>query len=402
MHAKTRTRGSGWIRLLRPESGAAVGRAGDRVAASTLSPAGRVDRLQGMNTESYEFLRALEETASVTGAEQPAARLVRQRMKPWADTVSTDMHGNVIVCANPEGSPRVMLAGHMDQIGMMVHHVSDDGFLYFKAVGGIDATVLPGARLTVHARKGPVHGVIGRKPIHLMKPEERNSAKIELQDLWIDIGAGSRREALKRVEIGDVVTFALGVTRLGDDLIASPGLDNKVGTFVVMEALRLAVESKKLKCALYAVATVAEEIGLRGAQTSCYGIDPQVGIAVDVTHASDNPGVDKKQMGDIRLGSGPVLERGPNINPVLFDLTLQTARKKKIVHQVAAAPGATGTDANAIQISRAGVATGLISIPNRYMHTPVEVCSLKDLDACVRLLAELVLRIDSKLDLTPR
>lgn len=354
-----------------------------------------------MNTDSYAFLQSLEETPSVTGAEQRAARIVRERMKPWADTISTDTHGNVIVCANPKGSPRVMLAGHMDQIGMMVHHVSDEGFLYFKAVGGIDATVLPGSLLTVHTRKGPVPGVIGRKPIHLMKQEERSSAKIELQDLWIDIGAASKKEALKRVEIGDVVTFALGITRLGDDLIASPGLDNKVGTFVVMEALRLAVESKRLKCALYAVATVAEEIGLRGAHTSCYGIDPQVGIAVDVTHASDNPGVDKKMTGDIRLGKGPVIERGPNINPVLFQLTLQAARKKKLDHQVAVAPGATGTDANAMQISRAGVVAGLISIPNRYMHTQVEVCSLSDLEACARLLTEVVLQIGPKLDFTP-
>jgi endoglucanase len=354
-----------------------------------------------MNKDSYEFLRQLEETASVTGAEQAAARIVRERMKKWASTIATDTHGNVIVCANPKGSPRVMLAGHMDQIGMMIHHVSDEGFLYFKAVGGIDATVLPGSRLTVHTRNGPVPGVIGRKPIHLMKPEERNNAKVEIQDLWIDIGATNKEQALKRVEIGDVVTYALGVTRLGDDLIASPGLDNKVGTFVVMEALRQAVESKKLKCALYAVATVAEEIGLRGAHTSCFGIDPQVGIAVDVTHASDNPGVDKKLMGDIRLGKGPVIERGPNINPVLFELMTETARKRKIDHQIAVAPGATGTDANAIQISRAGVATGLVSIPNRYMHTQVEVCSLEDLEACAALVGEVVVKIEKRVDFTP-
>jgi tetrahedral aminopeptidase len=355
-----------------------------------------------MNKDTFEFLRQMEETPSVTGYEAPVARIVRARMKKWADHIETDVHGNVIVGANTKkGSPRVMLAGHMDQIGLMIHYISDEGFCYFRAVGGIDATVLPGLRITVHTSAGPVEGVIGRKPVHLMKESERGQGKIELTDLWLDIGASSKDEALKKVSIGDVATFRLGLTRLGDDLITSPGLDNKVGTFVVMEALRIASESKKLKCALYAVATVAEEIGLRGARTSCYGIDPHVGIAVDVTHGTDNPGADKKLAGDLKLGKGAVIERGPNINHKLYDLFVETAKQKKIPHQLAAAPGATGTDANAIQISRAGVATGLIGIPNRYMHTPVEVVSLKDLEACAELIAETVLRIDAKTSFVP-
>lgn len=355
-----------------------------------------------MKPDSYEFLKQIEETPSVSGYEQPVARLVRNRMRRFAESVETDVHGNVIVAANTKAPVRVMLAGHMDQIGLMVHYVSDDGFIYFKPVGGIDASVLPGSRVTIHAKSGPVEGVIGRKPIHLMKPEERNNGKIEIESLWIDIGASKKEEVLSKVAIGDVATYRLGLVKLGNELVASPGLDNKVGTFVVMEALRLAVESKKLKCALYAVATVQEEIGLRGARTSCFGVDPHVGIAVDVTHASDNPGVDKKLAGDLKLNAGAVLDRGPNINPVLFDLLLETARQKKIPHQVAAAPSATGTDANAMQVSRAGIAAALVSIPNRYMHTQVEVCSLKDLEACARLLAETVLRIDSKSNFTPR
>jgi endoglucanase len=354
-----------------------------------------------MRSESFEFLRQMEETPSVSGYEQPVGRLVRKRMKKFADEISTDVHGNVIVAANPKAPVRVMLAGHMDQIGLMVNHVSDDGFLYFRPVGGIDATVLPGSRVTLHARGGPIEGVIGRKPIHLMKPDERNVGKVELESLWIDIGAASRDEVLKQVMIGDVATYTLGLTRLANDCIASPGLDNKVGTFVVMEALRIAAESKKLKCAVFAVATVQEEIGLRGARTSGYGIDPQVAIAVDVTHATDNPGADKKVAGDVRLGKGAVLDRGPNINPALFDLLLDTAQKKKIAHQISAAPGATGTDANALQVSRAGVATALVSIPNRYMHTQVEVCSLVDLEACANLLAETLLRIDGKSSFIP-
>ncbi|MFT3787422.1 MAG: M42 family metallopeptidase [Tepidisphaeraceae bacterium] len=354
-----------------------------------------------MNKDSFDFLRRIEETPSVSGYEAPVAKLVRDRMKKWADHIETDVHGNVIIGANTKkGGPRVMLAGHMDQIGVMVHYISDDGFCYFKAVGGIDPSVMPGLRITIHGKNGPVPAVIGRKPVHLMKENERG-AKVELTELWLDIGAANKEEALKKVAIGDVGTFSLGVQMLGEDLITSPGLDNKVGTFVVMEALRIAAESKKLKCALYAVATVQEEIGLRGARTSCYGIDPLVGIAVDVTHGTDNPGADKKLAGDIKLGKGAVIERGPNINHKLYDLFVETAQQKKIAHQLAAAPGATGTDANAIQISRAGVATGLIGIPNRYMHTPVEVCSLADLEACAELMAQTVLKIDGKTSFVP-
>jgi endoglucanase len=336
----------------------------------------------------------------VSGFEQPVARIIRKRMKPFADTVTTDVHGNTIVTLNPKGRPRVMLAGHCDQIGLMVRYITDDGFLFFGTVGGIDAAVLPGSCVTVHAQAGPVEGVIGRKPIHLMKEEERGKGKIELTELWIDIGAKDKAEALRRVSIGDPVTYRLGMTRIGDDLITSPGLDNKVGAFVVMEALRLA-STMKIKCALHAVATVQEEIGLRGARTSCYGIDPQVGIAVDVTHATDNPGADKKMAGDIALGRGAVIERGANINPVLGELLLDTAKKKKIPHQLSGAPGATGTDANALQISRGGVATGLISIPNRYMHTQVEMCHLGDLEACAKLIAEAVARMDGRSNFIP-
>ncbi len=353
-----------------------------------------------MEAESLKFLTEMEETPSVSGFEQPVARIIRKRMKPFANQITTDVHGNVIVALNPKGSPRVMLAGHYDQIGLMVRHVADEGYLYFSAVGGIDATVLPGSRVTVHTKKGPVEGVIGRKPIHLMKEEERSKNKIELTDLWIDIGAKDKKEALKRVSVADPVTYRLGLTRLGDDLITSPALDNKVGAFVVMEALRIA-SKMKIKCALFAVATVQEEIGLRGARTSCYGIDPLIGIAADVTHATDNPGADKRMAGDIALGKGAVIELGANINPVLGELFVDTAKKKKIPYQIGAAPGATGTDANAIQISRSGVAAGLISIPNRYMHTPVEVSSLSDLEACAKLIAETVARIDPKTSFTP-
>jgi putative aminopeptidase FrvX len=353
-----------------------------------------------MDNESFEFLRALQETPSPSGFEQPVQRIVRQRMEPVADEIRTDVNGNCIVALNPKGTPRVMLAGHCDQIGLMIQYITDEGYIHFASIGGTDAAILPGACLTVHTKNGPVEGVIGRKPIHLMKPEERDKAKIELTDLWLDIGAKNRADAQKRVAIGDPITFKLGLQRLGADLVASPGLDDKVGTFVVMQALRLAAR-RSPACAILAVSTVQEELGLRGAHTACFGIEPAVGIAVDVSHATDYPGGEKKVMGDITLGKGPIIEVGANINPVVGDLLFKTAQKHRIPHQRCGAPRATGTDANAIQISRAGVAAGLISVPNRYMHTPVEIVSLRDLDNAAKLLAETCLQITDKMDFIP-
>lgn len=353
-----------------------------------------------MRDESLKFLQSLLETPSVSGFEQPVGRLVRKHMKPVANEITTDVHGNTIVCINPKGTPRIMLSGHCDQIGLMVRHIDDQGYLYFGSVGGIDPTVLPGSRVTVYNKNGPVNGVIGRKPIHLMKQEERGQGKVELTDLWIDIGAKDKADAGKRVSIADPVSYTLGLQRLGTDQITSPGLDDKVGLFVVMEALRLLAD-RRIKCGLFAVASVQEELGLRGARTSCYGIDPLVGIAVDVTHATDNPGADKRVAGDLALGKGPVIEVGANINKVLSDLLIDTAKKKKISYQLSAAPVATGTDANAMQISRSGVATALVSVPNRYMHTQVEVVSLTDIESCAKLVAETVARIDAKTSFIP-
>ncbi|MBN1347423.1 MAG: M42 family metallopeptidase [Phycisphaerae bacterium] len=356
-----------------------------------------------MRAESQEFLFQLLETPSPSGFEQPVQRIIRKRMKPLADQITPDVHGNTVVALNPKGSPRVMLAGHVDQIGFMVRYISDEGYLYFGPIGGIDATVVPGLSLVVHTAKGPVEGVVGRKAIHLMKPEERNNAKVDLNELWLDIGAKDKKEAARRVEIGDPITYRLGATKLGRDLVASPGMDDKVGAFVVMEALRLIKQSsRKCRCAVFSVATVQEELGLRGARTSCFGVDPLVGIAVDVTHSADYPGADKKVIGDLAVGKGPVVSIGPNINPVVGRLLMATGRKKKVPYQREGEPRATGTDANAIQISRSGVAAGLVSIPNRYMHTPVEVVSLSDLENAAKLLAETCLEITTKTDFVPK
>jgi len=352
-----------------------------------------------LRKESYDFLKALQETPSPSGFEQPVQRIVRKRMKPFADSIETDVHGNVIVGLNPKGSPRVMLAGHCDQIGLMVNYIDENGYIFVVPIGGIDQSVLPGLRVVVHSKHGPIDAVIGKKPVHVLKPEERG-AKLELRELWVDIGAKNKKETEQVVSIGDPITFRLEMVHLGNDLVTSPAFDNKCGTFVVMEALRLC-SIKKIKCALFAVSTVQEEVGLRGARTSCYGVDPQVGIAVDVTHATDYPEIDKRVNGDLKIGSGPVISTGANINPPLESLLVKTAKARRISFQMEAAPGGTGTDANAIQLSRAGVATALVSIPNRYMHTPVEIVSLSDLEAAAKLIAETVAAIDRNTSFIP-
>jgi endoglucanase len=283
-----------------------------------------------------------------------------------------------------------------------VTFIDENGYLYFNQIGGIDPAVLPGSLVTVHSRQGPLTGVLGHKPVHLTPPTERGKA-VELSKLWIDLGMKDGKEVKEIVEIGDPVTYQLGVTRMGEHRISSPGCDDKVGAFVVMEALRLVAQAKKknLPVALFAVSTVQEEIGLRGAKTSCFGIDPLVGIAVDVTHASDNPGADAKTVGSVKLGDGPTIARGANFNKSLVEHMITSAKKGKIPYQPHCAPGATGTDANSIQISRAGVATALVGIPNRYMHTQVEIVDLRDLSSSAQLLADTVLSMTQRMDFIP-
>src|SRR5581483_6923404 len=240
---------------------------------------------------------------------------------------------------------------------------------------------------------------VARRAPHLMTAEERNKVPT-FQDVWIDIGAKDRKDAEELVRPGDPVTCALAYRPMRNNLATSPGMDDKVGLWTVIEALRL-MHGKPLQAAVYCVSTVQEEIGLRGATTSAYGIHPTVGIAVDVTHATDTPGNDKKQLGDTRLGDGPVLFRGPNINPRVFERLEAAAKAQEIAVQVRGAPRATGTDANAIQLTREGVAAGLVGLPNRYMHSPVEVVALTDLERAARLLAEFCACVSAQADWTP-
>jgi endoglucanase len=286
---------------------------------------------------------------------------------------------------NPDAPLRLMYAGHCDQIGLLVQHIDADGFIYAQTIGGWDPQVLIGQKMLVWTTTGPVNGIIARKAIHLLTEEERKQV-VKLKDMWIDIGAKDKDDAARLVKIGDPITMDLGFRPLLNNMASATAMDDKCGLWVCIEALRRAA-AKSLNCALYAVSTVQEEIGLRGATTSTYSVDPHVGIAVDVTHATDCPTIDKKSEGDVKLGAGPVIYRGPNMNPVVVDRLMRVAGEANIPYQPAASGRATGTDANTMQISRGGVATALVSIPNRYMHSPVEMISLDDIDRAADLLA---------------
>lgn len=352
-----------------------------------------------MKKASLDFLKALLEVPSPSGFEQPVQEVWRRQMRRYADEVRTDVHGNAIAVLHPGGKPKVMLAGHCDEVGFMVKYVNDEGFIYFAAIGGVDSAIVSARRVKIFTEKGVVHGVVGRKAIHMMDQEERKKVP-EMHKLWIDIGANDRKEAEKVVSIGDPIVFDTGFQLLRNDLAVGRGFDDRIGSFAVAETLRI-LAGKKPKAALYAVSTVQEELGMRGAKTSAFGIEPDVGIAVDVGNASDHPDADKQKAGEMKLGKGPVIVRGANINPVLGKGLMAAARKAKIPFQMLGAPRGTGTDANVIQITRSGVAAGLVSVPNRYMHTPVEMISLNDLDNTSKLLATYIMGLSVSTDFTP-
>jgi putative aminopeptidase FrvX len=352
-----------------------------------------------MDAAALEFFKKILETPSPSGYEKPVQDVVRRYVGDFADKVTTDLHGNVIAVKNPEAKLRVMLAGHCDQIGMLVQYIDAEGFLYVNTIGGWDPQQLVGQRMTVWTASGAVLGIISRKAIHLLTEDERKQV-VKLKDMWLDIGAKDKAEAQGIVSVGDPVTLQLGFQAMRNNYANAPAMDDKTGLWVCVEALRRASQ-KKLNCALYAVSTVQEEIGLRGAQTSAYGIDPHVGIAVDVDHATDCPTIDKKQEGDVALGKGPVICRGPNMNPRVVERLIETAKASEIPYQLAADGRATGTDANPIQISRAGVAAGLVGIPNRYMHSAVEMISLDDIDRAADLLANFATSLSGNDDFTP-
>ncbi len=345
-----------------------------------------------MNDDRMRFLKALLDEPGPSGFELRAARAWRAEAKGFADRVWADVHGNSFAVLGEERRPRVMLAGHIDEIGVQVTHIDEKGFLYLDGIGGWDSQVLVGQRVRILGRDGDVPGVIGKKPIHLMKEEDRKKVS-ELRDLWIDLGATSRDEvAGLGVRVGDAAVIDGGLVRLAGDRIASRAIDDRVGAFVVLEALRLLAEDPPEHAGVVAVATVQEEIGYSGggARSSAAQLTPEAALVVDVTFATDVPDVEAREVGEHELGGGPVVSRGSANHPLVVERLVDAASEGAIPMTLQAAPRATRTDADGIFLVGTGIPSAVVSIPNRYMHSPNEMVSLADLQHAAQLLAAFV------------
>jgi putative aminopeptidase FrvX len=348
--------------------------------------------------EIPDLLRRLLSSPSPSGYELPAATVWREAAS--FGELETDRLGSSIVRVGKAGAPPlVAVVGHIDEIGLAITHVDEKGFAYLTPIGGWDPQILVGQRLEVQTRDGAVPGVVGRKAIHLLKDEQRKKA-VELDGLHLDIGAADRDEALEMIRIGDPAVIAGEPVALAGERLVSRSMDNRLGSYVALEVARRCSEQGGLTGSVAGVAAVQEEVGLHGAQTSAYQLEPDVAVVVDVTHATDPPGVDEKETGSHALGSGPVLSRGSTLSPKVFELLAETAEREDIEYTVEASGRSTRTDADAYQISRAGIATGLASIPLRYMHSPVEMVDLRDVEATIELLVAFARSLPADVDLS--
>lgn len=354
-----------------------------------------------MEQERKQFLFDLLNSMSPSGFENESVAIWKERAAQFADEVYCDIHGNTIAVYNKEAAHSVMLAGHIDEIGLMIKFIDDKGFLYFAKIGGVDLKTLYGQKVTIYSTplNKKITGVIGKVPIHLEKTDERSKIP-EIEKMWIDIGATDKEDALTKVSIGDPAVIQQHCIELTNDTISGKGIDDKCGAFIALETL---IEAKKMQLPItvYAVATVQEELGLRGSRTSAFHLDPDFGFAIDVTWATCQPDINNKKVGEVFLGKGPVIPRGPNINSVLFSQIKKTAENNEIATQTVAWERAAGNDANAIQISRSGVITAVLGIPNRYMHTPCEVISLADCEAAIMLLSKTIAELTTPQDYIP-
>lgn len=331
------------------------------------------------------FLTRLLMTAGPSGFETETARLWRQEAESFADEVTVDSNGNSYARLKGDG-PRVMIDGHIDEIGVMISHIDDQGYLWIKGIGGWDDQVLVGQRVRVLGTHETVTGVIGKKPVHQMTSDERGNAS-KMSSLWIDIGVADAEAARAKVEVGDPGVIEQPVLELGDGLIACRGIDNRAGAFAALETLRKLADGERPVADVWAVATVQEEIGLHGGRTSAYHLAPDVAIAIDLVPVTDHPDADVRGAGKLEIGGGPVLARGYAVHPDVFAGLAQAARDAEIPYQIEAAPSGGSSDADTITRERGGIPTGLISIPNRYMHSPSEIVSLEDLDSCSEVIA---------------
>jgi putative aminopeptidase FrvX len=342
------------------------------------------------------LLDELLRTGAPSGYEGPAAAVWREAAS-FAE-LSSDGLGSSIARIG-DAAPLLAVVGHIDEIGLIVTHIDEKGFIWFAPVGGWDPQILVGQRVEIRGKEGPVLGVVGRKPIHLLEADQRKKV-VELKSMHIDIGAADRDEAAELIRIGDPAVIAAEPMPVVGERLVSKAMDNRLGAYVALESLRRSNERGDLTGSFAAVAAVQEEIGLFGARTAAFEVRPDIAIAVDVTHATDAPGVDEKELGASPLGSGPVIGRGSTLSPKVFELLAETAEAEGIEHSIAASGRGTSTDADVLQISRAGIPTGLVSIPLRYMHSPVEMCDLGDVEATVELLAAFAARLTADLDLS--
>ncbi len=352
--------------------------------------------------EAIAFLKRLLDAPGPSGFETLAGRAWRAEAETFADRLTVDVAGNCIAEINPGGSPTILVDGHIDEIGVIVHYIDDEGFLFISPIGGWDAQVLVGQRIRLLAPGGDVIGLVGRKPIHLAKESDRKRS-VKFADLWVDIGAKNRAEAEARVSVGDAGVIDSRAHDFPNNRIVSRSIDDRIGAFAALEALRR-YAARPGSARVVAAATTQEEIAWTGggALVAANAVKPKMAIVIDVTFATDHPDIEKKEIGDHSLGSGPVLSRGALLSPVVFELLRAAARAKSIPFTVHAAGRDTATNADAIYIAQEGVATALVSIPNRYMHSPNEMVSLDDVDHTAELVAEVCHMVDAKTDFTAR
>ena len=342
-----------------------------------------------MNSKPLALLKKLIDTPTPSGWELPGQRLIADYVRPYADEVRLDVHGNLHAVMNPGAPVRFMLDGHCDEIGLIAEYIDDNGFVFVQPIGGVNIQLLPGERVVFHAPGGAVRGVVGRKPIHLMEADERTKGVQKITDLWVDIGASSKKEALAALPIGTPGVIDSGWRELLGDRVAGRAFDDRVGAVVVMDVLRR-LKGRKLNVELHVVSATQEELGLLGSHTATHAVNPHAGIAVDVTFATDDPTGDKKRIGEIALGKGPAIATGSSYDHGLYDTLLATAKKSKIPVQPHVNPRANGTDSFVMRLTRDGVANGLVSIPLRYMHSAVETIALSDVENASQLLADTI------------
>ncbi len=334
------------------------------------------------------FLTELLNARSPSGYESEAQAVYDKYVKPSAESYTNDALGNRIATLNPSGDPVLMLAGHLDELGLLITYINDAGFLYFETIGGHDRTVISGRRVIIQTSNGIIKGVTGKRAIHLMDPDERKKVP-ERHEMWIDIGVTTKKEALERVSIGDAATYDHEFELINGSVGTARAFDDKVGAYIVGETLiRLAAEKANLGAKVVSVGTVQEEVGVRGATSAAYAVNPHIAIALDVGHATDHPDCDNRKYGEFKLGGGPMICRGANINPKIFQHLVTAAKNTGIPYQIEADPRPIGSDARAMQIARGGVATGAVSVPLRYMHTPSEMVDLEDVERSILLLVE--------------